>query len=289
MAWDPKDGYVLMFGGANFQSPNGPYDDTWAFIGNEWRQLHTAAAPPGRSFGVLGYDPIGQRMLLYGGGAPNASPPFSDPPRNDTWAWDGSTWLQLHPAHGPTTGFGFGLAGSMVYQPDLSTLLLFAGTARIWAWDGSDWVLRSQSQTPPSRCYFGLAYNADLRGIVLVGGGAGAACPPDLDDTWLWKDGVWTQLQGTTKPSAGACVAAYDGAQHRLLVLVTYEGSTWTWDGKTWTRERPQHSPPPFLNFTSMVFVPTTGQVVLFGGKVDPAHNINQTWIWNGQDWSQVT
>jgi len=285
MAWDPKDGYVLMFGGANFQSSNGPYDDTWAFTGNEWRQLHTTTGPPGRSFGVLGYDPIGQRMLLYGGGTANSYPPNSDPDRNDTWAWDGSTWSQLHPAHTPTTGFP---GTSMIYQPDLPALLLFVGTTRIWAWDGNDWVLRNQGQTPPDRSYFGLAYDPDLRGIVLVAGGA---FPPLEDDTWLWKDGAWSQLQGTTKPSAGPCVAAYDTAHHRLIVFATNDGSTWTWDGTTWTRERPQHSPPPLLYFTSMVAAPTTGQVVLFGGKVDSptSHDIDQTWLWNGQDWLRVT
>jgi hypothetical protein len=280
MAWDPKDGYVLMFGGTDFQSPNGPFGDTWAFVGNQWRQLHPATAPPGRSFGVMGYDPTGQRMLLYGGGAPN-----SDPPQNDTWAWDGSSWMQLHPAHTPTVGFP---GTNMVYQPDLPALLLFGGTTRIWAWDGNDWVLRIQDHTVPDRSYFGLAYNPDIRGVILVAGGA---FPPLVNDVWLWKDGAWTQLQATTGPSAGPCVAAYDTAHRRLIVFAINDGSTWAWDGTKWTREIPQHSPPPLLYFTSMVGVPTTGQVVLFGGKVDSpaAHDVDQTWIWNGQDWSQAT
>jgi len=81
--------------------------------------------------------------------------------------------------------------------------------------------------------------------------------------------------------------AAYDDARHRLVVFATTDGSTWTFDSAEWSR---QHPPPPFLYFTSMVSVPTSGEVVLLGGKVDnPAHDINQTWIWDGQDRPQAT
>ncbi len=137
MAWDERNGYLLMFGGARFSSSgNIPYNDTWIWTGNEWRQLQPTVSPPGRTFPAMAFDKDSQRVLLFGGGAAN-----SDPSRNDTWAWDGTTWTELH----PTTTPPLRAEARMVYDPDLPGIVLVsqaspgdAGYVTTWTWTGSN-------------------------------------------------------------------------------------------------------------------------------------------------------
>lgn len=91
LGWDPKDGYLLMFGGmVGGGSAATVYGDTWVWAGAKWLQLHPPTSPPARSGSSVGYDPISQRMILYGGGT-DFYAQSADPTRNDTWAWDGET------------------------------------------------------------------------------------------------------------------------------------------------------------------------------------------------------
>jgi hypothetical protein len=89
----------------------------------------------------------------------------------------------------------------------------------------------------------------------------------------------------------------YDDATNALLLFSgqDYTGAapltdTWTWNGSTWTRLHPAHSPGP-LESAAMAYDPTTQQVVLFGG-ISNANTggtpiLGDTWTWNGSDWTQ--
>jgi hypothetical protein len=285
MAWDQKDGYLLMFGGA-YLGPSGnvPYDDTWAWTGREWRQLKPVTSPPGRTFGAMAFDPDSQRVLLFGGGAPN-----SDPGRNDTWAWDGSTWMELRPTDIPN-------GRTMVYDPDLPGLVLVGEEPRVstgrlatWTWTGSNWKQLHPSTTVTSRGGFGLAYFDGL-GVLLVGGYVGLMPDAQRNDVWLFRDGAWSLRNQATHPIPGSSVTAYDAAG-RVLVLFSFgTNQTWTYDGTTWVLQHPVHSPTAQLSFEAMAYDPATQQVVLFGGKADSLGRspyLNETWIWQGNDWQK--
>jgi hypothetical protein len=287
MAWDEKDGYLLMFGGARYgTTTNVTYNDTWIWAGSRWRQLNPATSPPGRTFPAMAFDKGSQRVLLYGGGAAN-----SDPPRNDTWTWDGTTWTELHATATPP------LVGEarMVYDPDLPGIVLVSQAAggdayvTTWTWTGSNWSQLKAATSVTRRFGFGLAYFPNV-GDVLVGGAAGAGGPgSSRDDVWTFKGGTWTQLRQATKPVAGPCVMAYDADAGALVLSPLEAGQTWTWDGLTWTLKHPSHSPPVVL-FPAMGYQPLSRQVVLFGGKTDSLPGspvLDQTWIWNGSDWQK--
>jgi hypothetical protein len=279
MAWDAKDGYLLMFGGARYgSSGNITYNDTWAWSGDGWRHLNPPSSPPGRTFPAMAFDQGSQRVLLFGGGSTN-----SDPVRYDTWAWDGTTWTELHPTTTPTHG-----SASMVFDPDLPGIVLVADEAlkTTWTWTGSNWSQLRPNNSPPSRGWSGLAY-VNKVGVVLVGGVNGPPPEGDHDDVWAFKADTWTQLRQATRPIAGACVIAYDADARALLLLPFETKGTWTWDGLTWTSQHPMHS-PPILGFSAMGYDPVGRQVVLFGGKTDSLNDspvLDQTWTWNGSDW----
>jgi hypothetical protein len=66
---------------------------------------------------------------------------------------------------------------------------------------------------------------------------------------------------------------------------------TWTWDGAAWTLRNPQHRPPGALSGHSLAYDAASKRVVLFGGKSDMLHSnpLDQTWVWDGNDWVQLT
>lgn len=296
-AWDQKDGYLLMFGGMQGDPGDTVFGDTWAWVGDRWMQLHPPTSPPARSGGALGYDPVGQRTVLYGGGG-NFYFQRIDPQRNDTWAWDGTTWTPLFPAHLPTAAVCCQV-GHIAYDEATSTLWLTEGLLKMWAWSGSDWVLASPTARPPERLEFGLAYVASLQGVVAVCGYGGEGTPlpgesaASHDDTWLWKGGQWAELHPPSKPARGPCIAAFD-AGHSELVVFSLAGTTWIFDGNTWVQQHPLHSPPTSQGGSSMAYDLTSHRVVLFGGMVGcpcpiTQPYLNQTWTWGGTDWSRQT
>jgi hypothetical protein len=298
-AWDPIGRYSLMFGGIGGVggAPTGEsvFGDTWIWTDSRWLALHPSTSPPARSGASLGYDPLSKRMILYGGGS-NFYLQGIDPSRNDTWAWDGTTWSELFPAHVPTPSSCCSPT-QMVTNAAVPALWLTLGLARTWSWTGSDWAETTPATRPPERFDFGLAYDGQLAGVVAACGyaGEGTTLPgeaaPYHDDTWLWKDGAWSELHPATKPARGPCVAAYDAARGDLVVF-SGAGGTFTFDGVSWTHRHTVHVPPvESSSDASFVYDAKAGQAVLFGGSDTAQANedLNQTWTWDGTDWSQRT
>jgi hypothetical protein len=137
-----------------------------------------------------------------------------------------------------------------------------------------------------------MAYDAERHNVVLFGGLGQAP----LDDTWTWNGSGWSHRQGLTAnpPARKGGAMAFDGVR-RQVILFGGLGSaqlndTWVWDGGAWQEQHPSHSPPP-REGASMVFDPAIGAIVLYGGMDDSTPKpsaINDTWSWNGNDWTQL-
>ncbi len=69
------------------------------------------------------------------------------------------------------------------------------------------------------------------------------------------------------------------------LILNTYLGDTWTWDGASWTQRQPATSPPARFSH-AMAYDHDRGRVVLFGGQ-GPNNRLGDTWEWDGASWTQ--
>jgi hypothetical protein len=74
-----------------------------------------------------------------------------------------------------------------------------------------------------------------------------------------------------------------------LRANLTPLNDTWTWNGIDWTRQFPASSPAP-RNGPALAYDAALGAVVLFGGAVGTccANNLNDTWTWNGADWTEI-
>jgi len=65
------------------------------------------------------YDQVRGEILLFGGLAGSSGQIFL----NDTWAWNGTTWVKKFPSVSPSPRYGH----AMVFDPARSKVLLFGG------------------------------------------------------------------------------------------------------------------------------------------------------------------
>jgi galactose oxidase-like protein len=98
------------------------------------------------------------------------------------------------------------------------------------------------------------------------------------------------QSPAVSPPARFGAAMAYDAATRTVVLFggVTRSGvvgSTWTWNGSTWTQQSPASSPPA-RELAAMTYDVATGTVVLFGGNGRHFH-LADTWTWNGSTWAK--
>ncbi|MGI8553306.1 MAG: kelch repeat-containing protein [Dehalococcoidia bacterium] len=181
-------------------------------------------------------------------------------------------------------------------------LVLFGGydgrsitSSETWEWDGAAWTRKPVGSGPSPRAYASMAYDAARdRGVLFEGVAdcrSGPACL-DLSDTWTWDGSTWTQQHPAVSPPArsGANMAYHAATRSVILfggysvAMNQYLNDTWAWDGRTWTQQQPETSPPSRTG-AAMTMDPLRGSVLLFGGLNSRAI-LDDTWSWNGQTWS---
>ncbi len=233
---------------------------------------------------------------------------------DDTWEWNGVTWIQLHPAHSPSPRSDAAIA----YDAKTGKVVLFGGMSAVgntslladtWTWDGTDWTEQHPAISPPARDFASMSYDAATGQLVLFGGTRIAGLPPiPSNDTVEWG-GNWTQQHpATVPPSRIQAGMAYDAATHTLVLFggfhvgngVDQLQDTWTWNGINWIQHYPASSPsltmtidgdPMTFENPSMAYNETTRQIMLImtGGDANGSGALRpqRIWFWNGTTWSR--
>lgn len=119
MCYDSKHKQFVLFGGGNVQTPRGD-PGTWTYTPatNEWKSLDLAIQPPQRANSRLVYDPVHEKVVLFGGDQ-------LDQLLADTWTFDLSTktWTQAPVRHSPAPRAGHAL----LWLPKARKILLLGG------------------------------------------------------------------------------------------------------------------------------------------------------------------
>lgn len=249
---------------------------------------------------TMGYDAGRQEMVVYGGGYYNGYPNSSTinlVDRSDTQVLANGSWSQKS-ASGPTQRRYCGMS----YDSQYNKLFLFGGLLstsnvynNLYEWTGSGWTTVSASPTPTQRYGHAMAYDPVNQESVTFGGWTGSAA---LSETRTF-DGVstWTVKSPVNKPSARYHTKmVWDAARQEIVLFGGYEpattsakNDTWVWDGSDWTEETPATTtPPPRYDF-AMGYDGVNNRVVIFGGyRNDTQEYLNDTWVWNGTDWTEI-
>jgi len=190
MTNDSADGYVLLFGGLNDTSTTAPYlDDTWKFAGGQWTELNPTTFPGPREEAGLTYDAADGYAVLFGGVGVAGSLIEG---LNDTWEFQGGDWTQLHPEPAPPwpepDAFSYDRAdGGAVFT---SAWNFSYGLPEVaWMYRAGAWSPIT-SPGPVERLGDATAFDY-TDGYLLFFGGLGNT---NLQDTWSYVGGVWTDL-----------------------------------------------------------------------------------------------
>lgn len=225
MAYDATRGKVVLFGG----SDDSVLSDTWVWDRNTWSRHSPPHHPAARVYPAMAYDRASRRVILFGGYSGNEAGYLAD-----TWAWDGSDWIELSPAHHPAVRY----APAMAPDPKNRGLVLFGGfnytgfLKDTWLWNGRDWIRQSPAQSPPARNFHAMTYAAH-EGLVILFGGFNYHF---LADTWQWDGSNWRQQSPAQSPTPRDHVSmAYDDRVDAVIMFggnddVSHSlGDTWRW------------------------------------------------------------
>lgn len=223
MIHDPVRDRMLVFGG--IQDDNGLLNDVWALnlAGPSWSKINPQGGqdPPAREWTAGVYDPVGDRIVLFGG--------LGAGPLGDVWALSLSgtpSWSHLNPSGGPPSPRYLHCA---VRIPGSNEMFVIAGTdstlyGDVWKLNlnGSPtWTQVVPSGTPPPARFHAVAIYDPVRTRVVLYGGSDLAAAKS--DTWaLSVNGTptWTQLAPTGFLPAARYghSGIYDPVRDRVIV-----------------------------------------------------------------------
>ncbi len=305
MSFDPVDQYVLLFSGWS-TNQRLSFGDSWTFANGVWTNITATNGPIPRNYAAMAFDPALNATIMTGGHV------VADA-YNDTWAQNVTSGWQYFPTtSAPPARWGL----EIVYDAVSDELYLFGGVNAnivffndLWEFGHTTpenanwtWTELTTVTSPSPRAGAAMVYDAAAGYTVLFGG-----CPSwgglywshdciALGDTWILNNGTWTNLTSylTVSPPARADAGiAYDAADQCVVLFGGFDGSTlyndtWTFSAGAWTQMHPTTSPSARFS-PGMVGDAADHEVVLFGGAYNTGGStLNDTWTYQGDDWSQV-
>jgi hypothetical protein len=246
LAYDAARQRVVMFGGRggdSAQSVTG-LSDVWEWDGARWYHVPNSHTP-NVLHPTATYDPVRQRVLLYGGGNMSSTGAFAGLSRK-LWEWDGTRWT-LRDSAGPenryaqassVTATGTLVLLTMAAQPRTSGGRAEPEPSRAWTWSATGWKaeesgppfnnLQAANSAPDGTLYFYQSWEDWLQ-------------TPILHIRRI--DGVWKRIEPVTNPGIRLTSAgAWDSRRKRFVLFGgmtrdrQYLDDTWELDGERWIK-----------------------------------------------------
>jgi hypothetical protein len=206
--YDPVRDRMVVFGGC-YYSTGSPYylNNVWALSLAEtptWTQLTPSGTPPsGRLAHSAIYDPVRDRMVVFGGYSGSSSY------LNDAWALSLAgtpAWTALYPTGTPPSPRS---GHSAIYDPVRDRMVVFGGNLGassnlndVWALSQAGtpaWTQLTPSGTPPSTRNAHSAIYDPVRDRMEVFGGTTSANNTNLNDVWALE---WKTTTAVDEPEA---------------------------------------------------------------------------------------
>jgi PKD repeat protein len=274
-----------------------------------WNNITAAVgpAPSPRGQLMMTYDVSDGYVLLYGGynGFVISS---------DTWSFANGTWTNLTASttgRPPPT-----VLGSLAYDPSTGKVILFGGEnftgsiSETWSYHAGVWTnLTGSAGTPPSARYTAsMVTDSTDRELVLVGGFVTGPVGALAHDTWVFKDGTWTNVSATAPitvalelptladdpPDGGVLLTTV--ASNFSAFTTPFYAVTFLYHGGVWenrTTFGPSAPPATVDTYAAMVYLPSLSAVLLVAafeftsGGVGVGSTV--TWAYTGGSWSNIT
>ncbi len=233
MAYDPRRGRAVLFGGAGDENRPQLLGDTWEWNGRRWKKRSDSGPLPAYSV-AMGYDPNQRAIVLFGGGTDGNVVELSQ-----FWKWGGRRWREVVTSTVPEQR----AEASMAVSPATGRLIMTGGYSepldktpdmQTWEFTGGDWQLLV-SGDPGNRASHALVQDPAQGRLLLFGGfetQTNAYSP--RDDLWTWDGQSWTQLvRGAGEPwpfPDPRPVMVYDEARDEFVMFGrSVRNGTWVY------------------------------------------------------------
>jgi hypothetical protein len=278
----PRD-RIVVFGGYD---ASGRRNDVWALTLSgtpTWSELTpTGTLPSPRDFHRALYDPVRERMVMFGGFDGSGCP-------NDVWALTLSgtpAWTALTPTGTPPSGrFGH----TAIYDPLRDRMLVSGGTnldpeyevlEDVWAltFSGSPaWTELLPAGPSPGPRVYQLAIYDQARDRMIIFGGAGGAKHNDVWALSLAGDPAWSEIvsTGAQPEERWEAAAIYDPVRDRMVIFGGRAidrdlGDVWALtltETPAWSELVPTGTPPSRRAGCAAIYDPLRHRMVVFGGS----------------------
>jgi N-acetylneuraminic acid mutarotase len=290
MVYYPARGTMILFGGWGWEEVS---NATWVYdpsgqSGGSPGLYATGPAP--RGYHGLFYDPVGGRVVLFGGGTDTTD-------YGDTWSYDATVnkWTELAPKGEQPEARSW---PALAYDAAGRKALLFGGATMVgalndtWTYDPAlnSWAeVEPMGERPPER-WLGVTVYDSAHGMLILFGGAGVEGM--LNDTWTYDTatGGWTARDpvGSLPSPRGFHSLAYDARSGRVVLfggMNDYEedlGDMWSYDPvkNSWTEIDSAGPAPTARSGHAMVYDSLNGRMILFGGATS-MEGFNDTWAYD--------
>jgi len=215
---------------------------------------------------------------------------------DQTWEWNGTNWAELevgNPARATAQAITYdALHDTVVIYGGIQAFLSVPRSATLLFHDkGYRGVADIGRPSPRS---LGAFQTDSVTNTLWLFGGLDELSSAYIDDfdpalsfnrLWGYRGGSWFSLALDKAPSCGAPLSAYDTTRS-TLVVTCFGSDTFEFNGTEWKQLIPK-TKPPSRRFAGMVYDETLKKTVLFGGFDDTNYR-NDTWTWDGTDWTEV-
>jgi hypothetical protein len=267
--------------------------------GAAWCSLTGPVGPAARGGVALAYDPLLGADVLFGG------TPATGGAEGDTWLRTASGWTET-----ADTGPSARADASAWYDPGEGGVVLFGGQSNSGTVLGDTWLFTGEwnnitsevGPAPSPRFQAAVAYDSATHAAVLFGGqDAGGGL---LNDTWLFSNGMWTNVTSSagTAPSpriwasiaddpAGGGVVLFGGEYCAGVLLC---GDTWRFAADGWRQVVTSGTSPSARRGAPFAYDAEYGADLLFGGAVPSTGASGQVgaddvWAFVGSNWTNVS
>ena len=269
-------------------------DDVWSDL-----------APPERVAQAAIYDPVRDRMVLFGG----IHPAGSSNPLQDTWTLSlgpGLAWTREATAGAPPA---WAANFTALYDPVRDRMLLVLGGGHFGVWALSlatmTWVPLAPDGTPPTVTDGASCVYDPVRDRLLVFGGRSQQCarPCPHNDVWalsLAGTPTWSLLgvAGTPPPGRYEHTAIFDPVRDRMIVFAgigeAYDlfNDVWALElagTPTWAPLAPSGTgPAPGYDYLS-AYDPAADRMLVSGAAIGSSNPLWSLALGSGPAWTAIT
>ncbi len=233
------------------------------------------ASPSARYGSAMVYDPVLQKMILFGGAEETAGFEVF----NDMWLYDPTfnIWTEINPTVKPSARSGH----SMVYDSINQKTILFGGwvenvgvTSDTWIYDSqtNQWTEVFPLNHPSNRQDQSMYYDSNAQKVILFGGFRSSGSY--FGDTWeyIYSNNSWVNLNPSNSPPVryGSKIV-YEINNNRGFLFggrsTTTMDDTWVYNygNNSWS-EIFITSKPDTRYWHGMVYDSNNNKIVVFGG-----------------------